>query len=246
MTTSGGPGRPTAVVTGATGSIGRALARRLAADGHVVVLVARTATRLEAVAEEIRDAGGAAVALPVDLTHPSAAESLLGQVGGAGGGLDVLVHCAGRMTLGTVEDSDVETFEGELRANVLAPYAATRALLAPLRGAHGQVVFLNSSVGLTTRGGISQYAASHHAMRAVAGSLRDEVNGDGVRVLSVYLGRTAGDRQAALHAATGAPYRPEALIQPDDVAELVLATLRLPRTAEVTDVSVRPMLKPAP
>ena len=75
-------------------------------------------------------------------------------------------------------------------------------------------------------------------------SLRDEVNEDGVRVLSVFPGRTATPRQERIHAGEGREYRPERLLQPADVASVVVCALELPRTAEVTDISLRPFLKP--
>ena len=77
----------------------------------------------------------------------------------------------------------------------------------------------------------------------MADSFRDEVNERGVRVLSVFVGRTASRMQAAVHEHEGRPYRPERLLQPDDVASMIVAALQLPRTAEVTDLHIRPMLK---
>jgi NADP-dependent 3-hydroxy acid dehydrogenase YdfG len=80
-------------------------------------------------------------------------------------------------------------------------------------------------------------------MKAVADSLRAEVNADGVGGSSLFPGRTASERQRAIFAAEGRPYSPERLIQPPEVAGLVLFLLRLPRTREVTDIVMRPMLK---
>lgn len=75
------------------------------------------------------------------------------------------------------------------------------------------------------------------------GGLRAEVNSDGVRVLSVYPGRTAIPMQAAIIASEGRAHLPEKLLQPDDVAATVVSALMLPRTAEVTDVKIRPLTK---
>ena len=102
---------------------------------------------------------------------------------------------------------------------------------------------MNSTVGLQARAGVGAYAASKHALRAVADALREEVNPDGVRVLSVYPGRTATPQQAAIHAEEGTPYRPERLLQPADVAAAVVHALTMDRTAEITDLRVRPMQK---
>jgi NADP-dependent 3-hydroxy acid dehydrogenase YdfG len=80
-------------------------------------------------------------------------------------------------------------------------------------------------------------------MKAVADSLRDEVNADGVRVTSIFLGRTATELQRTIFAAEGRTYSSGQLIQPADVAELVLFLLQLPRTSEATDIVLRPMQK---
>jgi NADP-dependent 3-hydroxy acid dehydrogenase YdfG len=77
-------------------------------------------------------------------------------------------------------------------------------------------------------------------MSAVANSLRDEVNADGIRVSSIYLGRTATPMQEEIHAQEGHAYRAELLVQPEDVAQVVVGVLALPRTAEVTEVHLRP------
>jgi len=75
---------------------------------------------------------------------------------------------------------------------------------------------------------------------------RDEVNSDGVRVISVYAGRVATPMQESVHEYEERPYRPELLVQPEDVVHVVLAALAVPATSEVTDVSIRPMSKLPP
>ena len=134
-------------------------------------------------------------------------------------------------------------FARQISANLLGPYALIQQLLPLLIEAQGQLVFINSTQGLKAAAGVGQFAATQHAMKAVADSLRDEVNASGVRVMSIFLGRTATERQRAIFATEGRPYPPERLIQPADVAELVLFLLRLPRTAEVTDTVLRPLQK---
>ena len=81
-------------------------------------------------------------------------------------------------------------------------------------------------------------------LRALADALREELNPRGIRVLTVYPGRTAGPMQETLHQLEGRPYRLDRLLQPDDVAATIMDVLSLPRTAEVTDIDIRPMLKP--
>jgi NADP-dependent 3-hydroxy acid dehydrogenase YdfG len=118
-----------------------------------------------------------------------------------------------------------------------------QSLLPMLKVRHGQLVFINSSSGIVAKATTAQYDSTKHALRAIADSLRAEVNPHGVRVLSVYLGRTASEMQEQIFHSEGKTYRPELLLQPDDVASVVLNSLCLARTAEVTDIHIRPMNK---
>jgi NADP-dependent 3-hydroxy acid dehydrogenase YdfG len=234
----------TALVTGASSGIGRALALALAAAGAHVALVGRRVDQLEAVAAEARSLGSTAGTFPADLSEPRGIAALMERLHRDLSRLDILAHAAGAITVGATSGAEVADLDRQYATNVRAPYALTQALLPMLRRQQGQIVFLNSTVGLRAAANVGQYAATKHALRALADSLRDEVNADGVRVLSVFLGRTATPMQASIHAAEGKPYAPDRLVQPDDVAAVILSALSLPRTAEVTDVSIRPMQKP--
>jgi NADP-dependent 3-hydroxy acid dehydrogenase YdfG len=140
-----------------------------------------------------------------------------------------------------MKTASLEDFDWQYRVNVRAPYALTQALLSAIALRQGQIAFINSTVGLNARGGVGQYAATKHALKAIADSLREEVNADGVRVLSIYPGRTASPMQASVQEIEGREYHPERLLQPEDVAAVVLNALSLPRTAEVTDINIRPL-----
>jgi NADP-dependent 3-hydroxy acid dehydrogenase YdfG len=235
-----------AVVTGASSGIGRAIALELAAQGVGVWLIARHAAALGATADDVRRGGGQAWSHPLDLSSDTNREGvqLHDRLLTECAGLDILVHSAGTHSAGPVADAPVAELDEHYRVNVRGPYMLTQVLLPLLRARRGQIVFVNSSAGLHARAGLAGYAASKYALRAVADALRDEVNADGVRVLSVYPGRTATPRQEAIHAEEGKPYRPERLIQPEDVASVVVHALTVKRTAEVTDISIRPMQKP--
>jgi NADP-dependent 3-hydroxy acid dehydrogenase YdfG len=238
-----GPGQ-LALVTGGSAGIGRAIALQLARRGLHVVIVARDERRLRDVVEAAPEGQGSVDAVAADLTVATDLERVLRAVRDRDAGLDVLVHCAGTIAIGDVSDASPDDLDRQYAANVRAPYVLTQALLDELRRNRGQIIFLNSSVGLRSRGNVAQYAATQHAMKAVADALRDEINPDGVRVTCVYPGRTATPRQEKLHAIEGRPYQPERLLQPDDVAGIVMGALTLPRTAEVTDISIRSMIKP--
>ena len=167
-----------------------------------------------------------------------------GQSQGGSCALDILVHSAGVVRVDGSSAGGHEGFDEMYRTNVLAPYLLSRAALPLLRRRPGQVVFINSSAGMTVPSGVSQYAASKHALKAVADGLRAEVNAEGIRVLSIFPGRTATPAQQQLYSEQSRPYFPERLLQPDDIATLVMTSLLLPRTAEVTDLHIRPMIKP--
>jgi NADP-dependent 3-hydroxy acid dehydrogenase YdfG len=232
----------TCVVTGASSGIGRATAVALASAGATVCAVARRRNELEATADRASGAGRFALYeadLVVDAQVAGLARALLAR----GSGVDVLVHSAGTISLGDLETASVRDLDRQYAANVRAPYLLTQALLPALRANGGQIVFINSTVGLTARANVSQFAATQHALKAIADSLREEINPHGVRVVSIYTGRTATPRQAKIHAIEEKPYAPERLMQPEDVASVVLNALTMPRTTELTDVKVRPMMK---
>jgi short-subunit dehydrogenase len=233
----------TAVVTGASSGIGAAIAMALAECGAKLHLIGRNAEALEKVANRARTLTPEVVTYRADLELDSDLDGLKSALAQRCDGVNLLVHSAGIIATGPVATAPVEEFDRQYRTNVRAPYVLTQALLPALRALRGSIVFINSSVGLTTRANISQYAATKHALKAVADSVRAEVNSDGIRVLSVYPGRTASPQQVAIHRAEGKPYAPEKLLQPADVARIILDALKLNRTAEVTDINIRPLQK---
>jgi NADP-dependent 3-hydroxy acid dehydrogenase YdfG len=232
-----------ALVTGASSGIGRAIALRLAAEGASLCLVGRRPDALESVA---RNAGAAARTTThyADLSSDQDIRELALRVGDDFGRIDLLVHSAGVISLGSVESAPVGDLDRQYQINVRAPYLLTQMLLPLLRSHQGQVVFVNSSAAVSARAKVSQYAATKAALKALADSLRSEVNADGIRVLSIFPGRTASPMQRAVHEMLDESYRPERLLQPEDVAAAVVSALCMPRSAEVTEINVRPLAKP--
>jgi NADP-dependent 3-hydroxy acid dehydrogenase YdfG len=230
-----------ALVTGASGGIGAALARALLSEGATVFVVGRKRERLEAAIAGSND--NRARIVTADLTRAGDIQSIRSKIEQEFERLDLLIHSAGVISHASVERSSAEEFDAQYATNLRAPYLLTQTMLPLLKTSNGQIAFINSSAGLTARPNAGQYCAIEHALRALTDAIRAEVNGDGIRVLSVYPGRTATPLQAALYAKMGAEYRPELLLQPEDLASVVLSAITLPRTAEVTDISIRPMLK---
>jgi NADP-dependent 3-hydroxy acid dehydrogenase YdfG len=157
--------------------------------------------------------------------------------------LRVLVHSAGLFLRRPVAQTAEPDWCMTAAVNVHAPMLLTAACLGPLGAARGHVVFINSSAGLQKgAAGTAAYAASKHALRAAADALRQEVNAQGIRVLSVFPGRTDTPMQQAVLVAEGRSARPGTLLAAEDVAEMVVAALRLSSRAEVTELAIRPSL----
>jgi NADP-dependent 3-hydroxy acid dehydrogenase YdfG len=233
-----------ALVTGASGGIGSAIASALAERSVWMCLSGRDHSKLDAVASQLRATSPRVECRPTDLTNDGEIEALVRFVTDQFGRLDILVHCAGAIGHGKLESTPVASLDRQYTANVRGPLRLTQLLLSSLKKPRGQVVFINSSVGLTARANTGHFSATQHAFKAIADSLRDEVNSENIRVLSVFPGRTATSRIETLQAEEGRAYQPELLLQPADVASVVLNALSLPWTAEVTNISIRPMQKP--
>jgi short-subunit dehydrogenase len=231
--------RAAAVVTGASGGIGRALALHFAPSVERVVLIGRDAARLAAVAAEVQKRGAQAechsARLEADAELDALAQTLarLARV-------SVLLHAAGEYSAESIAATSGTDFDRLLDINLRAPYVLTRALLGALQSGSGDVVFINSSVVGQRRAGLAAYGASKAGLVAVADCLRQECNPFGLRVLSVFLGATATPMQERIHAGAARAYHPETLLQPEDVARIIHAALALPRSAEVTDLHLRP------
>lgn len=232
-----------AVVTGAGGGIGRAIAVSLARQGATLCAVGRSSDSLGKTVAEAQ-VHSRTVAFQVDFAVDTTIHRLAEQLDSDFGRLDILVHCAGVIYNSPMHSAPIEDLDSQYALGVRAPYLLTKLLLSLLKKSRGQVVFINSTLGLVAkRPDFGQFAATQHAMKAIADSLREEVNADGIRILTVYTGRTATSRQERLYKSRGKAYRPELLMQPDDIAAMVVSAVCLPRTTEVTDIILRPMLK---
>ncbi|MEU4999564.1 SDR family oxidoreductase [Streptomyces sp. NPDC021622] len=225
----------THVITGAGSGIGAAVARRLHARGDALVLHARDAGRAKDLAAQFP---GAAT-LVGDLSDPDRLSWAFGHQA-LPDRVDSLLHIAGVVDLGRVGDLTPKSWRHQLNVNLIAPAELTRHFLPQLRLAHGHVVFVNSGAGLNAHADWSAYAASKHGLKALADALRAEEHGNGIRVTSVYPGRTASPMQAKVHRQEGKEYDPSRFVDPESVATTILTALDLPRDAEINDLTVRP------
>ncbi|MFD8919206.1 SDR family oxidoreductase [Streptomyces sp. NPDC059569] len=225
----------THLITGAGSGIGAAVARRLHERGDDLILFARDAGR----ARELGSAFPGARTLVGDLANPDRLSWALAQQT-LPDRLDSLLHIAGVVDLGPIGDLTPKTWHEQLNVNLVAPAELTRLLLPQLRISHGQVIFVNSGAGLSAHAEWGAYAASKHGLKALADALREEERASGLRVTSVYPGRTASPMQAKVHQQEGKEYDAGRWIDPGSVATTILTALDLPRDARIDDVTVRP------
>lgn len=225
----------THLITGAGSGIGAALTEKLATRGDELWLLARDAGR----ASQLRERFRGARTLVGDLAEPARLSWAFGHQE-LPSRLDSVVHVAGIVELGTVAETPVATWQHQLNVNAVAPAELTRLMLPALRAARGHVVFVNSGAGLRVHPEWGSYGASKFAVRAIADALRAEERPHGLRVTTVYPGRTATPMQEKVHQQEGASYDASRWIDPASVATTILAALDLPPDAELTELTVRP------
>jgi len=218
----------TALITGAGGGIGAAIAEALAPT-HTLLLAGRASVRLDAVADRL-----GATTWPMDLTDLDGIEATTEVLTE----LDVLIHNAGVAFPGRVGESTPEQWRTSFDVNVTGAVALTCALLPALRAAHGQVIFINSGAGLTSSPGLASYSASKFALRAFADALRtDEPL---LRVTSIHPGRVDTAMQRDLVAYEGGEYDPANFLTPETVAGVVAQVIATPADAHTHQVVIRP------
>ncbi|GAA1887822.1 SDR family oxidoreductase [Asanoa iriomotensis] len=244
---------PIAIVTGASSGIGAATARRLATEGFTVVLAARRADRLDELVTQITDAGGAAVAVPCDVTSDESVAALAEAVAGLGDQVTLLVNNAGgAIGLDPVEHGSVADWQWMYEVNVLGTLRVTKALLPQLEASQaGTIVMVSSTAGFIVYEGGGGYSVAKHGMTAMTGTLRLELAGRPVRVIEVDPGmvrtdefakiRFRGDEQRAAAVYEGV----EMPLTADDVADCIAWCATRPQHVNIDRLVVRPLAQAA-
>lgn len=216
----------TAVVTGATGGMGVEIIKDLARD-HRVYALGRRAGKLPE-AENI-------VPVSIDLLSLLDGSALPDELASLER-VDVLVHAAARADKRSVESARPEDWRAQMDLNVLVPAELTRLLLPALRAAEGLAVFINSGAGIHSYGDNVIYAATKHALYAIADGLR--LAELGIRVSTVAPGPTDTPMLKGLQ-----DYNPEHVIAPVEVTKAIRATVHAGPTTQLTEIRVRPRIE---
>jgi len=236
-----------ALVTGASSGIGRAIALEFGRRGVHVAALARREDRLRELVSEIESEGGVANAFPVDLTEDGAAQDAVNLAASALEGLDILVNAAGVGRQASLVDGDIADWKTMLDINVMALAVVTRETLTYFPDAGGHVINISSMSGHRVPGKGGFYAATKFAVRAMTEGLRQELRARenltrvgsispgfvDTELLDDYFGGAGGD--STKYDAIG-----YTVLDPQEIADLVVHQLTLPATAEVTDILVRP------
>ncbi|MEU9268872.1 SDR family oxidoreductase [Streptomyces sp. NPDC048251] len=215
-----------ALVTGASGGIGRAVARRLATEGMAVgVHYAGNKAAAQETVAAVEAAGGRAIAVTGDVADEGAMADAFSAVEGAFGGIDVVVHTAGVMTLAPIAEFDLDAFDRLMRTNVRGAFVVAREAARRVRDG-GAVVTFSTSVTRLAFPGYAPYAASKGAVEAMTLVLAREMRGRDVTVNAVAPGPTAtplfleGKDQETIDRLAAQPPL-ERLGTPEDIAETV-------------------------
>jgi len=223
-------------VTGGTSGLGRALVDALAARGDAVAFVARDAARVRSVAAAVPGSHG----IVGDVARKEDAHAIALQVGGALGGLDVLIHNAsslGPVPLALLADTECEDFESALATNVVGPFRLTKALLGLLAASvresaerdarRSLIVHITSDAAVTPYPGWGAYGASKAALAHMGRIWHEELAPHGIAVVNV----DPGDMDTPMHAAALPDADPAALKRPRDAAREIVALIDRERAA---------------
>ena len=245
------PTRRPALVTGASSGIGAASARQLAAAGHPLALAARRVERLDALAAEINEAGGEAVAVPIDMAEPSSIEKCVAAAEDALGPIECLVSVAGDVLPSKAHETEPAEFARQVQINLLGVQGLIAAVVPGMvQRRRGDVVLVTSDVVRVQRPTMSSYISAKSGLEGLARAMQLELEGTGVRCSMVRPGPTLTE--------LGSGFPPESIpvimkewkqhgvmrhdgyLDADGVAGAVIAVLSAPRGTHFTIIEVEP------
>jgi len=257
----------TAVVTGASSGIGRAIAEKLGAAGAHVYLAGRTRTAMDESKARIEAAGGRAAVVPLDVRDLRQVQDLVQRALTDSGRLDIMVNNAGVSFPSPIADADPEEWRAMVETNILALLAGCQAAIRAMRQcrAEGHIVNISSIAAQRSDSGV--YGATKHAVNCISSTMRRELEEDNIRVVNVMPGAIATNFArnfdpafvAGFVQATGIqievrrgerlpdevmeklqPVMKQVLGNAEDVADAVLYAVTLPISVNIADIVIRP------
>ena len=215
----------TALVTGAGKGIGKAIAMALAAEGVHLGLLARTEKDVKELAAAIEANGGKAAFATADVSNRQAVEEAVADLKSKLGSFDILINNAGTGTFGSFLELDPETWEQQVKVNLFGVYYVTRAVLPDMIAAKaGDIINISSTAGKSGSAGTSAYSASKFGVFGLSESLMQEVRKLNIRVTALAPSTIVTDLAQSANLIKGDPER---VMHPEDIAELVIAQLKL-------------------
>lgn len=257
----------TAVVTGASSGIGRAIAEKLGAAGAHVYLAGRTRDAMDASRQRIEAAGGRATVVVIEMRDVGQVRDLVDRALRETGRVDIMVNNAGVSFPTPIIDGDPEEWRTMLETNVLALLTGCQAAVRAMRQCRAQGHIVNISSIAAQRADSGVYGATKHAVNCISSTLRRELEEDSIRVVNVMPGAIATNfarnfdpafvsglvQSAGVHAEVKRgervpdevldrlqPAMQQLLGHPDDVAEAVLYAVTQPIQVNVAEIVVRP------
>jgi NADP-dependent 3-hydroxy acid dehydrogenase YdfG len=257
----------TAVVTGASSGIGRAIAEKLGSEGAHVYLSGRTIEAMEASKAKIEASGGKATAVVVEMRDPAQVQGLVEQAASETGRLDIMVNNAGVSHPAKITEGNPEQWREMFETNVIGLLTGCNAAVKAMRAckAEGHIVNISSIAALRNDSGV--YGSTKHAVNCISNTLRGELEGDTIRVVTIMPGAIATNFARNFEPAVVAgfvkgagldievkqgerlpdevferigPAMKQMLGSPDDIAEAVLYAVSQPIHVNVAEVVVRP------
>jgi 3-oxoacyl-[acyl-carrier protein] reductase len=231
--------RRAALVTGASRGIGRAIAKRLAAEGFDLTITARTRAALDALAVDLGQA--TAHVVPGDMSSEDDVARVADEHLARFGRLDVLVLNAGTGTVTPIEETSPARFEKQLRVNLHSPFQLIARCLPAMRETAksnrrlgARIIAIASVTGIASEPGMSVYGASKAALISLCESVNVEASADGVSATSISPGYVDTDMSEWIHDRIA----PDTMITVDDIGELAVAMTRLSANAVVPNITV--------
>lgn len=225
-----------ALITGAGRGIGKAVALALAAEGVNVALLGRTEKNVVEVAKEAMNLGVEVVTAVADISSLEEVNKASGVILDKFSSIDILINNAGIGRFGKFMELEVKDWEKVIQVNLMGTYYVTRAFLPQMIAQKsGDIVNISSTAGLRGAGITSAYSASKFAVLGLTESLMQEVRKDNIRVTALTPSTVATDMAIDLNLTDG---NPESVMQPEDIAELVVSQLKLNKRVFVKDAGI--------